>query len=76
MENKTFKSVALNFLSRLTSRKWLAPITYGIILIINDAYSLGISETTLTALAGLFGVFQVVEGVKDYRTAQGQLSAI
>lgn len=63
----TFKEIVLDLLSRMTSRKFLAPIIYIVILILNETLEWGLSDELLSVVAGLLGVFQVVEGVKDIK---------
>ncbi len=67
MEEMTVWQILKNFLSRMLSRKWLAPIIFAGILIANDVYNLQIGELTLSLLAGLFGLFEIVEGINDHK---------
>lgn len=65
----SFKIIALDFLRRLTSRKFLAPMIYLVVLILNYTQNWELPEELLSVVAGLLGIYEIVEGARDYKVA-------
>ncbi len=66
----TFKQIVLEMIQRFSSRKFLYPLIYIAILILNYTQNWELPEELLTVVAGLLGIYTVVEGVKDVKVAK------
>lgn len=66
----TIGELLIEIVRRFSSRKFLCPLIYIVILILNYTQDWGLPEELLAVVAGLLGIYELVEGSADYKSAK------